>query len=555
MKPSLNRKILRNLLRRERNFSREDMEENLKYLILYSFLYKYLSDNLKKLLKSLMPPQEDLKFFFEDDEYYEMFQEESLENLGYFFKNYNSFMDAAIFNENYDGFLADEFFSKLQENLVYKLDSEMEDYFRLIFDILNHYKPDMMSQDHKTELILGEYVKLISKLDIDEKEFTFQQVYDVIASSRIIRLDTTPDYLSSILTKLISSKVGEVNDAYDPFLKDASTLIGLTKSIDIKNIYGKEENRLNFFYSLIKGFINGYSPGNFSFYNQNAIQSMSVEDKTFDVIVSNVPSKVSSRYYPQRLEFPNLKTDKKSVLKDDLLSKIEESNLQDDKNVMDALKILIEEVEASESVNEISFEGEYESLNDSEFLFIINMLNALKDDGMMAISVSQNFLFKKSLNLLRKFLTHEKCYIDAVISVPEELGRGIRPEVIIVFKKNKNTKDIVFIDISQVYTTSRSPNTVPGLFRKNLVLSEECLNKIVDIYMKREKINKISNVVDLNELKANNYNLSISRYVDTYEGDFINLNELKEDKINIDSKMIELNKKIEKLMNELDIRL
>ena len=174
---------------------------------------------------------------------------------------------------------------------------------------------------------------------------------------------------------------------------------------------------------------------------------------------------------------------------------------------------------------------------------------------MMVISVSQNFLFKKSLNLLRKFLTHEKCYIDAVISVPEELGRGIRPEVIIVFKKNKNTKDIVFIDISQVYTTSRSPNTVPGLFRKNLVLSEECLNKIVDIYMKREKINKISNVVDLNELKANNYNLSISRYVDTYEGDFINLNELKEDKINIDSKMIELNKKIEKLMNELDIRL
>ena len=373
MKPSLNRKILRNLLRRERNFSREDMKENLKYLILYSFLYKYLSDNLKKLLKSLMPPQEDLKFFFEDDEYYEMFQKESLENLGYFFKNYNSFMDAAIFNENYDGFLADEFFSKLQENLVYKLDSEMEDYFRLIFDILNHYKPDMMSQDHKTELILGEYVKLISKLDIDEKEFTFQQVYDVIASSRIIRLDTTPDYLSSILTKLISSKVDEVNDAYDPFLKDASTLIGLTKSIDIKNIYGKEENRLNFFYSLIKGFINGYSPSNFSFYNQNAIQSMSVEDKTFDVIVSNVPSKVSGRYYPQRLEFPNLKTDKKSVLKDDLLSKIEESNLQDDKNVMDALKILIEEVEASESVNEISFEGEYESLNDSEFLFIINM--------------------------------------------------------------------------------------------------------------------------------------------------------------------------------------
>ena len=63
----------------------------------------------------------------------------------------------------------------------------------------------------------------------------------------------------------------------------------------------------------------------------------------------------------------------------------------------------------------------------------------------MAVSISQNFLYKNSLQTLRKYLTHEKNYIDTIISIPEELGRR-RPEVVIVFKKNRTDDDILFID-------------------------------------------------------------------------------------------------------------
>ena len=550
MKQSHNKNILKNLMRRERNFSREEKKEDLNYLILYSFLYKYLSDNLKNFLETLMPPEEDLKYFYQDDEYYEMFKEESLDNLGYFFKNYDSFIDVIVDDEYVGNYYTNLFFTNLEKSMDFKQNSNLESYFNTIFDLLGKFGRNREYVSGSHDLILREYIRFIAKLDINEIDFTFQQVYDVIASSRMVDVEITPDYLSFMLKKIISSKVKDAENVYDPFLKDASTIFGLSKEININNIYGKEESDINYFYSLIKGLVNGYSPDNISFYHQNAIQSMSIEDKTFDIIVSNIPSRFSSKYYQQSLELP---ASDKSNFKEDLILKLKESNLQSDENVMNAFQTLIKEVESSKSGEKI-FEGEYESLNDNEFLFIINMLNTLKQDGIMAISISQNFLFKKSLKTLRKFLTYENNYIDAIISVPEELGRGVRPEVIIVFRKNKRTEDIVFIDISKIYKTTKSPNAIAGLFRRNLILTDSCLDKIVDIYIKRDKINKLSDVVSLELLKENDFNLAVSRYVDTYEGEFVRLDDLKNDKKEIDLKMNQLNKKIEKLMDDLDIK-
>ena len=553
MKQSQNSVIFKNLLRRWRNFSKEYKTENIKYLMTYSFLYKYLSDNLKEFLLSLMPPEGGFEYFYEDDDYYEMFKNESLENLGYFFINYDTFFEKVIDDEYYFDYFGDNIFSKLQENIIFTQNSKAKEYFETIFSILNQYVDDS-DVNSNIASFLREYVIFVSKLNIHDADFTFEQVYDLLASSRMVNVSSTPDYLTTILNKVISANVLEACDVYDPFLRDSSALISLSKEIDIKNIYGKDKSKLNYFYSLIKAIINGYWPDNISFYNHSAIQAVSIEDKTFDVIVSNIPSKFSSKYYRQSLESQKV-ADEKAELKEDLLLKFEESGLQEDENVMDALKTLIKEVESSKSIKETSFEGEYESLNGSEFLFMINMLNSLKNDGIMAISIPQNFLFKKSLTLLRKFLTFENKYIDAIIAVPEELGRSVRPEVIIVFKKNKTTDDIVFIDISKEYKTTKSPNAISGLFRRNLVLNDECLNKIVDIYLKREIIIGISNVVDLNELQENDFNLSVPRYVDTFGGEFINLDDLKEEKIIIDSKINELNKKIEKLMSELNIKL
>ena len=199
------------------------------------------------------------------------------------------------------------------------------------------------------------------------------------------------------------------------------------------------------------------------------------------------------------------------------------------------------------------FVGEYESLKESEFLFLLNLVDSLKEDGIMAISISENFLFKNSLETLRKYLTCKKNYIDTIIRIPNEIVRS-RPEVVIVFKKNRTNKDILFIDMAADYETQRSGRAYPGLFRKNIVLDNKTMAKMENVYLNKLTIPKFSNLVSLDEIKCNAFNLSVSRYVDTFEGEFISLDEVAVEKQEIESNIKSVNVKIEKMMDELDIR-
>ena len=100
-----------------------------------------------------------------------------------------------------------------------------------------------------------------------------------------------------------------------------------------------------------------------------------------------------------------------------------------------------------------------------------------------------------------------------------------------------------------------SDNRVPGTFRKFLLFDDESKNRLLDCYFRRETIDKYSNLVSIEEIHKNEFNLSISRYVDTYEGEFIDLNDIRKDKKVIDKKMNSLNRQISKLIDDLDIKL
>ncbi|MSE05215.1 N-6 DNA methylase, partial [Lactobacillus salivarius] len=102
----------------------------------------------------------------------------------------------------------------------------------------------------------------------------------------------------------------------------------------------------------------------------------------------------------------------------------------------------------------------------------------------------------------------EKNYLDAVIGLPANLFYGTSiPTTILVFKKNRKNKDILFIDASKEFEKGKNQNT----------LTEENINKIISTYEKREDVDKFAHVATLNEIKENDYNLNIPRYVDTFE--------------------------------------
>ena len=149
----------------------------------------------------------------------------------------------------------------------------------------------------------------------------------------------------------------------------------------------------------------------------------------------------------------------------------------------------------------------------------------------------------------------EKNCIDAIISLPDEFSKPRPSDIIVIFAKNRSRDDIVFVDMSKNYETLRLHNSVPGLFKRNLIFSKKTMYELIDVLGKRMPVERFSNVVGLDSLEKNEFNLSISRYVDTFEGEFISLRDLKYQKEEIDANIKRLNEKIDMMLSDLNIRL
>ena len=110
---------------------------------------------------------------------------------------------------------------------------------------------------------------------------------------------------------------------------------------------------------------------------------------------------------------------------------------------------------------------------------------------------------------IRQYLIEEKNYLDAVIGLPANVFYGTSiPTCILVFKKCRQVDDtVLFIDASNEFEKAKNQNN----------LTDANVEKIVNTYEKREAIDKYSYVANLDEIKENDYNLNIPRYVDTFE--------------------------------------
>jgi type I restriction enzyme M protein len=140
----------------------------------------------------------------------------------------------------------------------------------------------------------------------------------------------------------------------------------------------------------------------------------------------------------------------------------------------------------------------------------------------MGVVLPHGVLFRgASEGRIRKVII-DRNLLDAVIGLPANLFFGTSiPAVILIFKQNRNRKDILFIDASQ-----------DGMFEKgknqNKLRIDIDVKKIVETYEKYESIDKYSYVATKEEIKENDYNLNIPRYVDTFEEEeLVDLDEVK----------------------------
>lgn len=144
-----------------------------------------------------------------------------------------------------------------------------------------------------------------------------------------------------------------------------------------------------------------------------------------------------------------------------------------------------------------------------DYAFISHMIETLKPKtGRMGVIVPHGVLFRgNSEGVIRQKLVEENL-LDAVIGLPEKLfyGTGI-PAAILVFKKQKSDNNVLFIDASREFKSGKNQNQ----------LGEADIQKIIATYKARANVDKYSYLATLDELKENDYNLNIPRYVDTFE--------------------------------------
>ena len=144
-----------------------------------------------------------------------------------------------------------------------------------------------------------------------------------------------------------------------------------------------------------------------------------------------------------------------------------------------------------------------------DYAFITHMIETLNEHGKAGVVLPHGVLFRgSSEGKIRQQLIKENL-LKAIIGLPANLffGTGI-PATILVFDKNKgNSTEVLFIDASNEYDNAKNQNK----------LSDANIEKIVNTYKNWETIDKYSYVAKLAEIKENDYNLNIPRYVDTFE--------------------------------------
>ena len=173
--------------------------------------------------------------------------------------------------------------------------------------------------------------------------------------------------------------------------------------------------------------------------------------------------------------------------------------------------------------------GKLAPTSKADYTFILHRIYHSNESGRMAIVLLHGVLFRGAAEGKIRQTLIEKNYLDAVIGFQANLFyRTSIITIILVLKKNRTTKDILFIDASKDFEKGKNQNN----------LNDENINKIVDTFRKREDVDKYVHVASIDEIRENDFNLNIPHYVDTFE---------EEEPIDLD----EVNKQLEQDNKEI----
>ncbi|MFR2471760.1 MAG: type I restriction-modification system subunit M [Lachnospira sp.] len=482
--------------------SKMDANEYKDYLLGIVF-YKYLSDSFLIKVYDLIYDEKPDTLKTALDAYKEILQDESAEELKEQIKlechyviepelTYTSFADAARNN----------MFNREQLQKAFNNIEQSDSLFQDLFTDIDLYSNRLGTGDQKQSDTISSLIKEIDKADLlnsdaDVLGNAYEYLIGEFASETGKKAGEfyTPQAVSKIITRIAidGQETKKGLSVYDPCMGSGSLLLNAKKYSNEPayiRYYGQELMTSTYNLARMNMFLHGVTPDNQKLRNGDTLDGdwPTGEETDFNMVLMNPP------YSAKWSAAPGF--------------------LQDER---------------------FSDYGVLAPKSKADYAFLLHGLYHLKSNGTMAIVLPHGVLFRGAAEgkIREKLLRSGNIY--AVIGLPANLFYNTSiPTCIIVLKKHRDGRDVLFIDASKKFDKGKKQNT----------MTDKHIDEILDLYKKRETVDKEAYLASFEDIEKNDFNLNIPRYVDNFE---------QEEQIDINTLLADMKKtddEIEKVQGE-----
>ncbi len=451
-------------------------EWDFKSYVLVTMFYRYISENLTAYINAGEHAAGDAKFDYAKlpDEAAMGAKEDLIEEKGFFILPSELFCNVrarASSDENLNETI-EKVFNHIEESAK---GSDSENSFAGLFDDFDVNSKSIGETVAKRNKVLAALLDGVAKMPLYSTEGInadlFGDAYEYLMSMYAANAGKkggqyfTPADVSELLARLGTIGKTRINKVYDPACGSGSLLLKVERILGKDHIrqgfYGQEIDLTTYNLCRINMFLHNIEFDKFSIVREDTLVSpQHWDDEPFDLIVSNPPFSVP---------------------------------WEGDNN-----PLLINDPRFSPA-------GVLAPRSKGDMAFIMHSLSWLAADGAAAIVCFPGIMYRSGAEQkIRKYLVDNN-YVDAVIQLPANLFLNVTISVdIMLLRKNKMDNNVLFVDASKEFIK----------VTKNNRLSEDNIASIINAVTFREEKQHFSHLASYEEVVSNNYNLSVTTYVE-----------------------------------------